>query len=235
MRVLALDTTTRRGSVALADNDRIVEERAGDATRTHAERLPFEIVALVEAHGLTLADLDLFAVASGPGSFTGLRIGIATVQGLALVQGRRIVGVSALDALAQIGSRHAEAGARVAAWIDAHRGDVFTALYEVTDAPLFSPERLMPIEAPAVGDPDAALARWKGKLDIVIGDGAALYVDLIERVALGAQVIAAPLLAGAIGRLAVARARRGDSVDPAGIQPLYVRRPDAEIAREAGR
>src|ERR1700675_4177840 len=99
MRVLALDTTTRAGSAALVDDDCIVEERSGDASRTHAQRLPGELVALLDANGLAWADVDLFAVGSGPGSFTGLRIGIATVQGLAFVRGRRIVGVPALEAL----------------------------------------------------------------------------------------------------------------------------------------
>src|SRR5438046_705271 len=91
VRVLALDTTTRAGSVALVEDGRVLDERAGDATRTHAERLPAELLARLDAGDLTLADVDLFAVASGPGSFTGLRIGIATMQGLAFVGGRRIV------------------------------------------------------------------------------------------------------------------------------------------------
>ncbi len=105
MRVLALDTTTRAGSVALVDDERVVDERSGDAPRPHAERLPGEIIALLAAHGVAVADVDLFAVASGPGSFTGLRIGIATIQGLAFVRQRPVVAVSALEALAQLGSR----------------------------------------------------------------------------------------------------------------------------------
>src|SRR5258706_10996707 len=104
MKVLALDTTTRAGSVALVDDDRIVEERGGDGARTHAERLPAEITAVADANQLALSDVDLYAVASGPGSFTGLRIGIATIQGLAFVYGRRVVALPALEALAQIGS-----------------------------------------------------------------------------------------------------------------------------------
>src|SRR5262250_256998 len=98
MRVLALDTTTRAGSVALVDDDIVIDQRPGDASRTHAERLPAEIVALLAAHGRAAADVDLFAVASGPGSFTGMRIGIATIQGLALVRRTPVVSVSALDA-----------------------------------------------------------------------------------------------------------------------------------------
>ena len=113
MRVLALDTTTRTGSVALVDEERVVEERSGDAGRTHAERLPSELIAVADANQVALSEVDVFAVASGPGSFTGLRIGIATVQGLAVVNRRRVVGVSALEALAQIATRNPRLTSRV--------------------------------------------------------------------------------------------------------------------------
>src|SRR5574342_375744 len=102
MKVLALDTTTRAGSVALVENDRVIDERRGDAARSHAERVPQEVLAVASANGVPLLAIDLFAVASGPGSFTGLRIGIATIQGLALVAGRRVVAIPALDALAHV-------------------------------------------------------------------------------------------------------------------------------------
>src|SRR5436305_15166300 len=145
MRVLALDTTTREGSVALVEDDRVVDERRGDGSRTPAERLPSELADLAAAHGVAWADIDLFAVASGPGSFTGLRIGIATIQGLAFVNRRRVAPVSALDALAHI-ARDAANGTEedvlVGVWMDAQRGDVFTALYRIRPAPLFHPEGL---------------------------------------------------------------------------------------------
>ena len=129
MRILALDTTTRAGSVALLEDHRIVDERRGDDARTHAARLPAEITTMVDSHHLALADIDLFAVASGPGSFTGLRIGIATIQGLAFVHRRRIAAIPALDALAHMGSLDASPGTLVAAWMDAHRHDVFASVY----------------------------------------------------------------------------------------------------------
>src|SRR5713101_7862843 len=110
MRILALDTTTRAGSVALVEHDCVIEERAGDPARTHAERLPREIHALFDGRGIGSADVDLFAVASGPGSFTGLRIGIATMQGLAFVHRRKIAPVSALEALAPVARGDAGAG-----------------------------------------------------------------------------------------------------------------------------
>src|SRR5258706_6477107 len=99
MRVLALDTTTRAGSVALVEDDPIVAEGEGDEARSHAERLPGDLVTVLKDAGVGLAAIDLFAVASGPGSFTGLRIGIATLQGLAFVGARRMVALSALEAL----------------------------------------------------------------------------------------------------------------------------------------
>src|SRR5438445_13751240 len=98
MRVLALDTTSAAGSVALVDDARVIAERRGDPSRTHAERLPAEIIELLDAHGMAISAIDLFAVASGPGSFTGLRIGLATMQALAFVRRRRLVGGPALDA-----------------------------------------------------------------------------------------------------------------------------------------
>jgi tRNA threonylcarbamoyladenosine biosynthesis protein TsaB len=238
MRVLALDTTTRSGSVALIADDAVVDEQAGDGARAQVERLPGELIALASAHNLTIADIDLFAVASGPGSFTGLRIGIATVQGLAFVNRRRIVGVSALDAAAHVAASSASPGSIVAVWMDAHRHEVFTALYRVASAAPFDPARLIPIETASVGDPGATLERWRDRLaagPVFVGDGAEKYADTIAREVTTARIPGAPVLAGAIGRLAVAYARRGATVSAAGIQPLYVRRPDVELARDRGK
>lgn len=233
MKVLALDTTTRAGSVAIVEDDRVIDERGGDDARTHAERLPGEILTIAAANQMPLASVDLFAVASGPGSFTGLRIGIATVQGLAFVQGRRMVGISALEALAHCASVGLTAGAHVAAWMDAYRRDVFAAFYRVTDASPFDPDRLVELDPPSVDSPAATWARWANEFDppsVVIGDGAVLY----EAIVAPSCAIRPPLLAGAIGRLAVGYTRRGAAVRPGAVHPLYVRRPDAEIAREKG-
>jgi tRNA threonylcarbamoyladenosine biosynthesis protein TsaB len=234
MRVLALDTTTRAGSVALVEDDRVVGVQRGDDSRTHALRLPAEIVALADAHRWQLSEIDLYAVASGPGSFTGLRIGIATIQGLASVNSRRVVGISALEALGHAGSVGLGEGAWIAAWMDAHRRDVFTALYRVTAARPYSRGRLTEIEGPAVGNPAAVLARWRTLTAAFsatfVGDGAVLYAADIGRESPASVVAAAPNLAGAIGLLAVDRAL--EALEPSGVRPLYVRRPDAEIARD---
>jgi tRNA threonylcarbamoyladenosine biosynthesis protein TsaB len=234
MRVIALDTTTRIGSVALVEDDRIVDERAGDGLRTHAQRLPAEILAIAGAHGVALADVDLYAVACGPGSFTGLRIGIATIQGLAFVHGRKVAGISALDALAHAGSGDLPPGTIVAAWMDAHRREVFAAAYRVTTASATRSERMVEVEEPTVGDPAETLARWRDRLGLAprmfVGDGATLYADVVAGVYPAATLLEAPLLAGTIGQLAIAR--REAAVEPGGLRALYVRRPDAELERD---
>jgi tRNA threonylcarbamoyladenosine biosynthesis protein TsaB len=234
MRVLALDTTTRAGSVALIEDDRVIAERAGDPARSHAERLPGDLLRLLDGSGRASSDVDVFAVAAGPGSFTGLRIGIATVQGLAFVHRRPIVAVSMLDVLAQQAGRELPPGTLVGAWMDAHRHEVFSSLYRVTDAPAFSAGRLVEEEPARAGDPAATLARWAASFPAVgvyVGDGAEAYASLISPT--GACVVPAPTVAATIGMMAVARAKRGETVAPAGVQPIYVRRPDVEVARDA--
>ena len=234
MKVLALDTTTRAGSAALVLDDRIVDERSGDGARTHALRLPGELLALADANGWRLSDVDLYAVASGPGSFTGLRIGIATLQGLALVNGRRIVAVPVLEALAHAAAADVPDDAVIAVWMDANRHDVFAALYRVTVASAGAWSTLVEVEGPSVGSPVVTLARWRERGDgspaVFVGDGAALYAADIAKDSPSARVLPSPLLAGVIGRLAIARA--GDALEPSAVRPLYVRRPDVEITRD---
>jgi tRNA threonylcarbamoyladenosine biosynthesis protein TsaB len=231
MRVMALDTTSRGGSVALVDDGRIIEERAGDAARTHGERLPGELAAL----GVEWSSVDVFAVAAGPGSFTGLRIGIATIQGLALVNRRPAVGVSALEALAQLASRDLSEGDTIASWVDAQRGEVFSALYRVSSAPVFTPERLIEVEAPAVAAPIATMSAWARhdrRATTFAGDGAERYAPALEAAGVIMRLARPALLAGAVGCMASVCAARGLAAAPGAVRPLYIRRPDAEIHRQ---
>jgi tRNA threonylcarbamoyladenosine biosynthesis protein TsaB len=233
MKVLALDTTTRAGSAALVADDRIVDERSGDGTRTHALRLPDELLALADANGWPLSAIDLYAVASGPGSFTGLRIGIATIQGLALVHGRRVAAIPVLDALAHAVTDGLPEGALIGAVMDAHRGDVFAALYRVAAPATSQLAELSEIEGPTVGRVGPLLARWRARSAlpaIFVGDGAVLSAAEIANQSPDARVLPAPLLGGVLGRLAIARA--ASAADPAAARPLYVRRPDVEVLRD---
>jgi tRNA threonylcarbamoyladenosine biosynthesis protein TsaB len=224
MIILALDTSTRTGSSAVLRDDDLLAEVLGDAARTHAERLPADLMQALDSARLALGDVDVFAVATGPGSFTGLRVGIATMQGLALAADRPLIGVSVLDALAHAAA--AGAGARVASWVDAWRGEVYAALYD----------GVREVEGASVELPDAILARLGGVRTLFIGDGAAAHREVIAR-AMGSSGVLPPSLepplAGVIGRLARAEVAAGHQPGPADIQPIYVRRPDAELARDA--
>ena len=237
MLILALDTSSAAGSAAVARDGVVLAEHAGDGTRTHGERLPRELMAILDAAGVTLRDVDRFAVSTGPGSFTGLRVGIATIQGLALAQRKLVVPISAFEALASIAAGGIQrpagdvstTGSAIAAWIDAHRGEVFATLY--------SEDGGKQIYAPSSLAPAATIDAWKDAMEgeaaiHFVGDGAVKYRDVIEsRLGARGQVgDHVPLLAGAIARIAGAQPDR--AVRPHAVVPLYVRRSDAELARD---
>jgi tRNA threonylcarbamoyladenosine biosynthesis protein TsaB len=239
MLVLSLDTTTREGSAALMREGVLLGTWRGDAAVTHGERLPGDLIRLLSAHAARLADVDLFAVAAGPGSFTGLRVGIATLQGLALANTRPLVGVSALDALNEAarpalrslptplpGSERAGVEGGIAAWIDAQRGQVFSALYYGEDL----------VEAPVVEKPADVLARWARcavRPRLFAGDGALQYAALIENAFPDAHILRDRLpLAPAVARLAEAHLREHGPRAPDAIRPIYIRPSDAELARD---
>ena len=239
MLILALDTTARGGSLALVRDGRTLEVLAGDPARTHAVRLPGDILSCLARHGLTLGDIDLYGVAVGPGSFTGLRIGIATIQGLAFASGRPVVGVSALDALVEAAGpppRGSDMRERLrAAWIDAQRGEVYGCLYRSAG------DSWEPLGPPVVRRPVEVLAGWGDVLRDAavefVGDGALAYREEIDRLpAMAVSLITpAPPLAAAIASLAGRGAAEGRAGAPHRIRPLYVRRPDAELARDRSR
>ena len=213
MLILALDTTTAAGSVALANEGRVLEVSAIPPGEPIATHVPGDLIALLERHAVSLHGIDVFAVATGPGSFTGLRIGIATMQGLALAERKPLVGVSAFDALAAIAAAN-----HVATWVDAWRGEIYASEYEDGRVVL----------EPMVASPEIVLAAMRHRDALFIGDAAVKYRDRVPRV-----VEPTPLVAGAIASLAYARAANGELPPPHAIRPLYVRRPDAELARDA--
>src|SRR5499427_4341065 len=156
-------------------------------------------MAVLDAAQVDLREIDRFAVSIGPGSFTGLRVGIATIQGLALAQGKRVVPVSTFEALAfpHAAPRMPHAASATAVWVDAHRGEVFATLYDAAGHEVAGPTALKP---------DATLDAWShvvGPLDRLrfAGDGAIRYRDRIAA-RLGEQAVVetdVPPLAGRIG------------------------------------
>ena len=214
MRVLAVDTTTERGSVAVTEGDSVSGEVRLLSSEGHSRRLLPAVDFLLQSLGLRAADLDAFAVTTGPGSFTGLRVGLSTVQGLALGTGKPCLGVSALDVLA---ARNAGAASAIVALMDAYRGEVYGALYDG--------EGRIVGEA-SVGRPDTIVAHAP-EIAAFVGDGAPRHRELILSLRPRALFPARSLfLAGSLGRLAAPRLGRGEGGPPASLRPLYLREPD---------
>jgi tRNA threonylcarbamoyladenosine biosynthesis protein TsaB len=221
--ILSLDTTTRAGSAAVVRDGIVLAEIVGDPSLKHGQRLPADLMRVLEMADVALPAVTLFAVAAGPGSFTGMRVGIATVQGLAMAAGARVVAVSTLDALARSGS---DGSRPVGAWMDAQRSEVYAALYGPDGREVWC--------APMSGTPAAVLDAWSAALAAgpvrVIGDGALRYRDVVDR-SLGAraEVVPPPPLAGIIGQIAAEAPER--AVLPHAVMPIYVRKSDAELTR----
>ena len=234
--VLALDTTTRAGSVAVARDLEVLAVVEGDASRTHGERLPGEIAAALDRASIAAGELDLLVVASGPGAFTGLRIGLAAIQGLAMVLNTPVVGISALDAWADTARADLDVEGPLVVWMDAQRGEVFSACYLVD---LLSREGRThrPVAAAAVGTPAAMLNDLPFATNervTFVGDGALRHAAIVESTrGDAARVVSGlPPLAPALARLGCATAAAGGAGPPHALAPLYIRRPDAELDRE---
>jgi tRNA threonylcarbamoyladenosine biosynthesis protein TsaB len=231
--ILALDTSSASGSAALVRDGAIVAERDGDGARRHGERLPRELMTVLDEAAVSLRQIDQFAVVIGPGSFTGLRVGIATIQGLAMARRKLVTPVSAFEALASAASTTPALDPRsstvIAVWIDARRGEVFATLYDA--------DGRTTIEPPSSMTPEATLDAWTRALERAggvrfAGDGAVRYAGII-RARLGDRAAIperAWPLAGRIGVIAAAHPAR--AVAPHALVPLYVRRSDAELARD---
>jgi tRNA threonylcarbamoyladenosine biosynthesis protein TsaB len=228
---LALDTSTASGSVAVRRDGNLVVVRAADPGRPHATRLPGDLLDALHDAGASLDDVTVLAVGLGPGAFTGLRVGLATMQGLAFARGLPVVGVSALDAIASAAAGEAQ---EIAIWLDGARKEVFAARYRRNPSALFGVEALSdPISAP----PETVLIEWERRQwprpSVWVGEGVALYREvLLRRVPDAAirsiDIVRAELVAD-LGERAFAAGLAGP---PHALRPVYVRRPDAELARD---
>lgn len=223
MKVLALDTASTTGSVALMDGSRLIAETLLNVRATHSERLLDQVQQVLRAGELKLSDLDLLAVVRGPGSFTGLRIGLATAKGLAQAAGLPLVGVSSLQLLAM---NLPLSAMPVCAFLDARKQEVYTGLFQWRgNRPVaLEPERVLP--------PRQALESLPEEVALV-GDAVALYRPLIDeilgsRAQLPADCHHQPRAAAAAA-LAVAEYTADGCFDPARLSPVYIRPSDAEL------
>jgi len=214
MKVLAIDTTSERESVALADDLAVLAE-----TRVRANGHSRQVLSAVEfvlrAAGIPAGEVEGYAVTLGPGSFTGVRVGLGTVQGLALASGRPCLGVSTLDVLAAAIAGEAPT---LVPMVDAARGgQVFTGLYD---------GEARRREDPQSEVAEAVLDRVTGAV-AVVGDGADRYAAAIRSRRPDALFPRRDLyLAGVLARLAAPRLAAGEGIAPGALRPLYLRAAD---------
>jgi len=239
--ILAIETATRAGSVAVGRGEDILASRSGNASASHSTDLIENIDAVLQEAGIELSAVELFAAAIGPGSFTGLRIGLATAKSLAVSLDRKCVGVSTLAAV----SHAAGVAERIVALLPAGRGEVFAQMFAVRV------ENIEPLDEPAHISPRALLAKYGGYAQLTwAGEGAHAQLELLRSEARGKGIDLnasaheqntngwtlappTPRLAENVARLAFREWHKGKVIDPEGLRANYVRASDAEIKTHA--
>lgn len=213
-----MDTTTERGSVAVVSGGEVLGEVRLRSGMGHSRRLMPAIAFLLEGLELEAPEVEGYAVAAGPGSFTGLRVGLSCVQGLALASGRPCLGLCTLDVLA---ARIAGAAPTLVAAMDAYRGEVYACVFEADGTRRGEPVTALPGDAFAGVPAGAAF----------IGDGASRYREDIRAVVPDARFPSrSAFLAGTLGLLAEPVLAAGGGVAPAELRPLYLRGTGARIS-----
>lgn len=220
MRVLAVDTTTPRGSLAVVGDEGVLAEARVVTAEGHSRWILPAVDALLRGLGIAATDLAAFAVATGPGSFTGIRVGVSSVQGLALAAGRPCVGRPALDVLGEA------AGAQpglVVALMDAFRGEVYSAVYSA--GALTGERRVGPL---------AEVLRGLAPGTVFVGDAVPARREEIGSVVRGAVFPEIDLfLAAALGRSALRDVSEGRTTSASALRPLYLRGADIRPPRPA--
>ena len=226
MYILGIETATRTGGVAIVSEDGVLAEYTLNIEVTHSERLMSTVDRVFKDTGLRMASIDGFGVSIGPGSFTGLRIGLSTVKGLAFTTGKPVAAVPTLKALAW-NTPHARYP--VCPLLDARKKEVYAALYRYDGGELVQdlPETVLPL---------AELAERVAGEVLFTGEGARLFAGDIERLFAGRALFAprsatVPSAAG-IAEIALAMISVGRQTGPDGLSPMYIRRPEAELAWE---
>jgi len=222
MRLVAIDASTGWGGVALLEAGdgatQLVAEIGIDVDGSHAARLLPLVEGLLASAGWTRNSLDAYVAVRGPGSFTGIRVALGLVSGLALAAGRACLGVGTLHAMAEA---HGPATADRAPLLDAGRGDVYGARFDAASSP--------PVELRGAWVGDPALAIEAGATLVVFGEGARVHETRLREAGYSGPIGRAPTsVAAAAGRIALAELASGTVVAPA-LAPLYVRPASAKV------
>ena len=231
MRILGFDTATSACSAAIWENGRIAARRFEPMSRGQSERLMPMVREVLSEAGADFPDLDLLAVTTGPGAFTGLRIGLAAARGMALAGDLACFGVTTLDAVAAGVSETERQKANVLVVLDSKRAEVYAQAFRSDLRPLSEAQALMPADLAAL------TANGEGDADrvLVAGDGAGQVIQALKEKGIEAVLSNAPGVPDAATVAAIA-AERWSSDQPAEpLRPLYLRPPDAKASKNGGR
>ncbi len=225
MKILSLDTATRSCSVAIHAGETLISELTVNHGQTHARVVLDLVDQALGAHRMTMAELDGFAVTTGPGSFTGLRIGLSTVKGFAAATRKPLVGIPTLEVLAYPFWGHSML---ICPMLDARKGEIYTAGFKRTE------NQTVKIFPEQVISPEAAFFQIHEPV-IVIGDGAIAHRKIILK-ALGSLAVFPPpachtVRAAVVGEMAIRRFEQGRVDSAESLIPHYIRKPDAERNR----
>lgn len=230
MKILALETATLAGGVALMDEARLIAEYRLHVEMRHSERLLSAIDRLLSDSGTSVSDLNAIAVSIGPGSFTGLRVGLSTAKGLAMGSGKPLITVPTLEAMAAC---FPYTGALVAPMLDARRQEVYWALFDMQTG---QPVRIISEEA---ASPEGVLESV-GRFDrpvLFVGEGAEKYRELLSAGRSGRALFAPRSLqfpsAAAVAELGLAQLKKGETHLPEEVVPFYLRASTAELNHQA--
>lgn len=226
MKILAIDTSGPACSVALSADGKLLGEIVMNSALTHSETVMPAVDAILSREGIGCGEIDRFAAVAGPGSFTGVRIGVCAVKALAHASGKPCVRVNALEALA-VGAWGA--GDVVCPILDARRDQVYCAAFEYTGGRM--PDRILPDAAIPLSELLSLLPKDRNIL--FTGDGVAVYEETISR-ALGSRARFMPVHARVLrasSALMIAEADDVPLLSPAALSPIYLRAPQAERER----
>jgi len=227
MFILALDTASNAGGVALSRNSEVIGLHLAKTPLKYSERLIGWVDFLLEQHEITMAQVDCFAVAAGPGSFTGLRIGVAAAKAFGQALGRPVIAVSSLEALAY---RFRHLSPLVAPVVDARRQQIYAAVYE-TGAK--EPSVRVPED---VGRPEEWLKKLPENDYCFVGDGATLYRSTILNLLPRSRVIESDnCVLAELCQLAYLRHAQGNETGAAVVKANYLRPPDVQLQPVGGK
>lgn len=227
MKILALDSTADVGSVAICEDNRLIAEITVNTGNTHSETLLPSVEAALKLSGLSINDIDLFACSTGPGSFTGVRIGVATIKGIAYGKKKPCVSVSTLDALARGLSGY---NGTICPVMNARRSQVYNALFECRNGEI---KRLCPDRAISIAELDEELSATDDDI-YLCGDG----YSITEKGFVKTKIKKVPYrqrLASAYGVALCAydKYEKGETLSDGQLVPIYLRPSQAEREREA--